>query len=586
MPPPSSRLGLRPVSKLPTLVLLGVALFLAADRLGLALVRDFDPDELQHMHGGFMHSLGARPYVDYFEHHTPWVPAALGGLISWLGPEWGTLMVARVLSALLGIAGLAATWLLFLPLARVRGGSRNAPLVAIIVHAVVVTGLDKGIEIRPDVPAALLFTLALCGAFAALRAGGGARPALLGGLSLGAALMCTPKCAFGALGLGFGALFFIAMHGAERRRRMTRLIQLVAASFLPLLATAAWLAGDDLLGAFWRDVVTGPMDWKREIDPFEHLSILVRRNPLVVATGLVGWVAMLCRGIAWRKEVTGHAEPGFIIIPFCAAAILAGWFLVPVPWPQFLMPLWPLLACGTAELFSRIEDGASAAVFGGAVALVGLAVLFSLGVDLDAAGVAFGAPGLMLLAGSLWLLAQGRAAGTRLGLRAVAVLGLAVAAVKLQPSALPFGLLWFLLATFFVVVPSSARVRAASFVLVVGGPLLFIGKQRSDRPVTPFRAEFDHVMESTAPDDAILTGWRGCAVFRPHAYRFFFLHKGVVQMLTPEQRNEDVVAALRATRPPLAIRDEATRSLGPDVQRYLDEHYAPTGIGDLWVRER
>ena len=67
-------------------------LLLALHRIPLALGRDFDPDELQHMHGGFSIASGASPYADYFEHHAPWFSLALGGLVRLFGPTWNTLM--------------------------------------------------------------------------------------------------------------------------------------------------------------------------------------------------------------------------------------------------------------------------------------------------------------------------------------------------------------------------------------------------------------------------------------------------------------------------------------------------------------
>ena len=59
-----------------------VAAVASALRAGRVFTRGFDPDEFQHLHGGWCLAHGLWPYRDYFEHHTPWLWLALAPLLA------------------------------------------------------------------------------------------------------------------------------------------------------------------------------------------------------------------------------------------------------------------------------------------------------------------------------------------------------------------------------------------------------------------------------------------------------------------------------------------------------------------------
>ena len=82
----------------------------------------------------------------------------------------------------------------------------------------------------------------------------------------------------------------------------------------------------------------------------------------------------------------------------------------------------------------------------------------------------------------------------------------------------------------------------------------------------------------------MLTSWRGSAVFRPHAYRYPFLHPGMLAALSDEEKGAQLLAVLTARPPAAVIRDEHTRKLGEEVQAFIDRHFVPSGVGDVWLR--
>ncbi|MEM8712704.1 MAG: hypothetical protein AAGG01_17270, partial [Planctomycetota bacterium] len=171
----------------------------------------------------------------------------------------------------------------------------------------------------------------------------------------------------------------------------------------------------------------------------------------------------------------------------------------------------------------------------------------------------------------------------RLALTAAAAALAGFGAYALQPHTLTYGWAWLALGLLPVLVPVRHQLGAVALSAMVVPAMIPLGRLISDRPVEPFRAEFEWIMNETGSNDAVLTGWRGCAVFRPHAYYYYFLHPGMLQMLSPLDLGPRALEARQRTSPAAVIRDPATRGLGPEVQRYLDEHYEPTGIGDIWA---
>ena len=190
------------------LVLVGV---LILHRIPLLLKRGVDVDEMQHLHGAFSISQGLTPHVDYFEHHSSWFAWLLSAPLELIGPSWSAVMAARGLMAACAAAGLLLTY----ALAR-RFGGGLIPGVAVALHATTLLFVDKSLEIRPDVPAAALWTLAVLLTVDGLR--GGPRRSFAGaGTALGFGLLFTFKLAFGAIGLGLAV-----RRGHSARRTLLR----------------------------------------------------------------------------------------------------------------------------------------------------------------------------------------------------------------------------------------------------------------------------------------------------------------------------------------------------------------------------
>lgn len=527
-----------------TLALVALAIAaLYSYRVPLLLVRNYDPDEFQHLHGAYCVARGLVPYLDYYEHHPPGTAWLLAPLVLALGETWTTVLAGRALMLVLTAGILALTF----ALGRRVVGARTAALGVLLLSSTQLF-VDKSLEVRPDVPATLLW---LAGLAVLLRASDGerARPFALAGLLFGLGFMCTPKLAFGVIGAVLGTALVALRRGAVLRRARG-LAALAAASFVPLGVTLAVLGAEGAALEFVRQVVLAPLAWPREASPLPVTLELWFASPGVVlggALGVLGWLWVGARrgSVSPAAPDTRRADTALVLA--CAALVfVVGWFTVPVPWPQFLLPLLPLWALAAAATLVWVTERAVDTLerIGARATLTEWVVPFALAVA------------------AAWF--ARRALGPYMPPRSVYAAFLALVGATL------------------LVAPSRERVTYALLLLVLVVPLARVVGRTIWRD-TEVRRDFEFLMANSAPDDTVLTGWSTATMFRPHAYEHFFLHGGMLAVLTEAQKGEDVLAILRQRPPRVVVRDAGTRALSAEVNRFIDERYAPSGVGDLWL---
>jgi hypothetical protein len=128
------------------LVLAAAALYAFREILDFALMRFFSIDEYQYGHATWLVSRGARPYIDFFEHHFP-LSYVLHAPLYWVdwGFESGALLLRKIVLAYLLAAAAAAgvgAWL----------ATRNiaTALISTFLPASVGFGLMSAIEYRSE----------------------------------------------------------------------------------------------------------------------------------------------------------------------------------------------------------------------------------------------------------------------------------------------------------------------------------------------------------------------------------------------------------------------------------------------------
>ena len=355
----------------------------SALRAGRVFTRGFDPDEFQHLHGGWCLAHGLWPYRDYFEHHTPWLWLALAPFFALFDvdrdPERAVAFVLAARGAM-WILGSVALLLTF-RLGRLWAGPATGWLAAAML-SVTLAFVEKSIEIRPDVPALVCLLGSWMATASALRRAPeerGTRGRLAAaGFLLGAAVLFTQKVAL-TLPATLVVLLAWVLDRRQWRSRRARVLGLAAfgvGAAVPLVATLALFAAHTGISRFIELNVTRNADWRVRFSPVPFLRAIFQANLAVVCLGVLGWVQA-----AARLPSPDALRQGGVLLVLQTLGLLAGAFAIPVPQLHYFLMVLPLAAilaaralAGAAEAAARRgRDPARAATLA-AVAILGLAL--------------------------------------------------------------------------------------------------------------------------------------------------------------------------------------------------------------------
>jgi 4-amino-4-deoxy-L-arabinose transferase-like glycosyltransferase len=335
-------------------------------RAALATERFLDADELVHLNAAYFISQGETIYVSFFENHPPLMAALLQPVVRSSGTAQSMIDRGRVLVFALGLAILLAV----ADLAHRTGGSLAA-WIAPVLLAGHTFFFQKAIEIRPDVPALLLFCLALC----ALARGVGSPGrgwALLAGALLCAAGLFTPKVIYAAGGACLAAALAAAASSPRRGVQLFGWIALGGAAVATL--AFAEMAREGILAGFLADAVAQSLRIAID-DPGRFRWLYLKTTARI--DGALWAVSVAGALIGWRRlRQPARGELWILAGSFLAGGL--GIFLISAPMRQVFLPLLPAaavagalgLAAGARALAARY--GAPAAA--GALLLALLAI--------------------------------------------------------------------------------------------------------------------------------------------------------------------------------------------------------------------
>jgi hypothetical protein len=528
-------------------------------QLGLAFVREFDPDELEHLHGAWLISKGMLPYRDYFEHHTPGLHFLLAP-VSWaLQPETDPGRAFAMIFLSRGLMWLFTGVILFLTI-RLGAALRDyrVGLVAAVLLLNVIMFSEKALEIRPDLLSVTFWLASLLSLLPLLRE---ARPTartrwVWAGALLGAGVMCTQKLLFVLPGVSATLLWYLADPAARDavRIRLGNIAAIAAGFSIPILVTMAYFAAHHGLSEFFTFNVMFNAGFKSGFTPYRGLMSLVEQNPLFVAFAVVG-LAHILLGLR-RAESSERGDAGLVLN---SLGLFAGLWIIPVAYRQYYfmaLPLWALLAA--VFLVGAIDTLADRRVWLGAPrrdrmewSVRGILLLFALGATLGES--------------------RPRLLGT----------------YSLGPAILP--VFWGLAVVLMLV---SLRRRAGAWalaVLVLASTVHPLAQVRYEFlwRNTQTLADIRYVLEHTSPSDSIFDGFTGLGVFRPHAF-FYFPLTGDIMTMLPDVEKSRIVEDLRTNRvsPALIVRDPTLLRLPPPFASILESQYKPVVRELLWRRKR
>ncbi|MGQ0637646.1 MAG: ArnT family glycosyltransferase [Planctomycetaceae bacterium] len=513
--------------------------------------RGIDPDELEHLHAGYCIFRGMLPYRDFFEHHGPLLYYAIQPLFELCGAKLDVLWLARLAMWLCSLATLAAAFSIGRQLAGRTTGLVTAALLAwsSIFHR-------KGIELRPDVPATLLVTIAFYLSLAP-HPGRLAWRWLTIGLLAGAATLFTQKSVVPVAGLVLG----IALREILNRAPTRAVASVAAIGLAGVLAwgtAAALFAAYGAATAFLDSTLVRLFVWPIRGQRWDYL------RPTLIADCTV-WLAAAAELWAvlrdWKARETWETGAGQTAT--AALFSILGLFWVKATYTQYYLLWLPLLAALAARRLIVWNELAPSRGTWLAARLVATLLI--------AGGVAQTLRDVSLQSlGSLPHLA-GHSPAWRASSPGVAVL-ITMAGV----------------AIWLIVLFGRWRWRAVVTLLAVLG-MFHAAVRNLDTHVWPNHeqiATMGEVHAAAGPEESVLDGFSGYGALRPHAYYYWWINEYSLALMTPAERGPELLAALEAAPPAVVLLDSELERTPPEVLDWIRANYRPGARSPMWVHQQ
>jgi hypothetical protein len=328
-----------------------VVLLLAAATVLLVLVaahREFQVDEVEHIHTAYNLRDGRLIYRDFVQVHPPLLYLLLAPFVQPDDPV-SSFRLARVFSSTILLSTIAivaccAYWL----------AGRRAALLAAGLALLETTLIERGIEVRGDGVLALLIMLALA---AELRPGARSEAGRFAfqGLMLGLGLIITLKAVFPLALFGVHWLWT-----ALRRKRLAVVASPVAACLIPLLLT---LVVAFVLGNLHEFVQQSLLDagsaglGAKERATFSPVDYLIHEGGRNIVFFVMAFGAAVIESMA--AAIPGASDPRRRFALGIGVGMFASLWGNPFPWPyvhvSVLPPLAVLAASGTLRFASQLD---------------------------------------------------------------------------------------------------------------------------------------------------------------------------------------------------------------------------------------
>ncbi|MDF3129807.1 hypothetical protein P0Y35_11420 [Kiritimatiellaeota bacterium B1221] len=280
---------------------------------------DFDDDEFQHAHMAWLLARGEVPHQDFFEHHLPIyhffiAPLTLGDP----GPE--RILTLRAMSVLIAVGTLIAMNRMI----QCWCGKDSPCILALVAFSPIF--FIKMIEVRPE-GFCLLLT---CCAIAGLKKPKGV---FLAGLLSGAMVMGSQKFVFLAAGL-----FLLAW----REHGLKALLKFCSGGIIPPLLIGSYFLATASLPQAFHDLVILNLGWKESFSPSMYGVLFWNTSSLLIVSGILGLF-------------TEHGKPSRRTVLICLLSGFAAVVLVPIPFRQTFLMLYPGLALGAALCWQQFS---------------------------------------------------------------------------------------------------------------------------------------------------------------------------------------------------------------------------------------
>jgi 4-amino-4-deoxy-L-arabinose transferase-like glycosyltransferase len=453
------------------------------------------------------------------------------------------LFVARTVMWLFAGTVIAFTFVL-----GTRYGGKTVGWLSAAFLSLCVVFVGRSLEIRPDVPATTFWVSSQWALFNALTLGKDRRTSrrwwMLAGLMLGGTLVFTQKALLAGPGFAVFAILYVVRR-EQARSAASKIVDLavfVGSSAIPLLLIVAHFWANGAARSLVDGVLINNLGWIQELTPGTTVRWMLLRDPLFCAFATAGF---LLAGI----RVTEPGDHSFwrlaVLLP--TASMFAGLWLIPTPFPQYLLPLLPTAAVYSADLLRSAVAGP------------------------ESGDQRFGR--------IQWTL-------TTTTFIVVAAFGLAIA----QPFFRHVAVYPALGIAAVVIVAWLARRRQADYACAV--VILAVSTYSAQQLVwmaglsnAEAIAQMRFVHSATTPADQVMDGFSGIGWFRPHAFFNWMASPGPLSRISAEDRGR-MLAVLRGCgdEPKIVILDQHLRLLSPEVAGLVAGRYSPTADPLIWLR--
>jgi 4-amino-4-deoxy-L-arabinose transferase-like glycosyltransferase len=529
-------------------------------RIPLLQIRYYDPDEFQHLHGARQIYHGEIPYRDYFDHHTPFLHFIMSGLYPFVGDNIQILDVARSLMLVFTAFILCLTFILTKKLY-----STDAGLLAVLFLSYVLMFLEKTLEIRPDLGAVIFWLASMIFMVKGVQEKPSLRFFMLSGLSMGIALMFTQKSMFGLPGIFLALIYpFIDRRiGIGWKQNAKLVLAFLLGISIPLVLTCLFFLAHGALWQFINCNFIMNSQWKMRFSPMGYIRQLINQNPFFLVMGLAGLLA----NIVWmyKKE---EVSKGIYIPIFCTLSVMAGLFILPVPYRQYYQLFLPLLAIYSGFILDKVIKCDIQKIISDIKAHKQriFPLIFAVFIL------------MLIIAGLVFTL--------RMSKPSMNNLNNALKFLHLKPAML-YLILWIPFVISAIITFIFKKREYAAMLIAIGiiaHPLDQMINQLSQRNDGQI-ANIQYILDNTSPSEAVLDGWSGYGFLRPQAYYYYFLHGEMRAMLTEKELTDDLIKSVEEHNTKIIIYDGDMRALPQKTRDYITNNYVPTKMGDLYIRK-